>query len=463
MNKPRVLLTEDSPSLAAMYRAYLKDESIQLKQVTSGQETISYIEQQWPDVLLLDLMLPDMDGMDILRRIYEHGLDCSVVIITAHGSVDKAVDAMRYGACDFLSKPFDAKRLRVTLANTLKMRRLNKLVTHETGDGKRENYFDFVGHSQPMQHVYRVIESAANSKATIFITGESGSGKELCASAVHLASGRKDSPFIALNCAAIPKELMESEIFGHIKGAFTGAVSDRKGAARMANGGTLFLDEVCEMDLELQSKLLRFIQTGSFQPVGCSQTEEVDVRFICATNRDPLEEVRQGRFREDLYYRLHVIPITLPPLRERGEDILLIANHLLKRICIEEKRHFRGFDESAQQLLLNYDWPGNVRQLENIIRNTVVLNDGELIKADMFPAPLSHVQIHQGSSDSAGIKQTFQSVEPQEEIEPLWKQERRAIEQAIEFCQGNIPKAAGLLEVSPSTLYRKIQNWENQV
>lgn len=460
MNKPRVLLTEDSPSLAAMYRAYLKDESLILDQVISGGDTFAYLNEQLPDVILLDLMLPDMDGMEILRYIYEKGLDCSVIIITAHGSVDKAVDAMRYGASDFLSKPFDAKRLRVTLANTLKMRRLNQLVQHKGLDSKRENYFDFIGQSPAMQQVYRVIESAANSKATIFITGESGTGKELCASAVHQASGRKDAPFIAINCAAIPKELMESEIFGHIKGAFTGAVSDRKGAARQADGGTLFLDEVCEMDLELQSKLLRFIQTGTFQPVGSSTTERVDVRFICATNRDPLEEVRQGRFREDLYYRLHVIPIMLPPLRQRGEDVILIANYLLERISAEEQRHFKGFDASARQVLLEYDWPGNVRQLENVIRNTVVLNDDEWIEAHMLPAPLiAQVpilnEVHSPETDEV-------SSELPNHIEPLWKQEKRAIEQAIEFCGGNIPKAANLLEVSPSTLYRKLQNWENQ-
>lgn len=457
MNKPRVLLTEDSASLAAMYRAYLRDELIELEHVDSGAKTLDYLERQWPDVLLLDLMLPDMDGMDILQQIYEQGLNCSVVIITAHGSVDKAVDAMRFGASDFLSKPFDAKRLKVTLANILKMRRLNQLV-HGAHDNNRESYFDFVGNSLAMQRVYRVIESAANSKATIFITGESGTGKELCASAVHQASGRKDAPFIALNCAAIPKELMESEIFGHLKGAFTGAVSERKGAARLANSGTLFLDEVCEMDLELQSKLLRFIQTGSFQPVGSSQTEKVDVRFICATNRDPLEEVRQGRFREDLYYRLHVIPIALPPLRERDDDVLLIAEYLLARVSKEEGRHFRGFDKKALQTLRNYDWPGNVRQLENVIRNTVVLNEGEWVSRSMLPSPLNDLQLIPNA-----LKPSVKAVELVTQIEPLWKQERSAIEQAIEFCNGNIPKAASLLEVSPSTLYRKLQSWENQV
>lgn len=451
INKPHVLLTEDSPSLAAIYRAYLRDEAIELIHVTSGKQTLSYLEQSWPDVLLLDLMLPDMDGMGILKHIYEQNMNCSVVIITAHGSMDKAVDAMRFGASDFLSKPFDAKRLKVTLANILKIRRLNQLVNAPQMTHLQKNYFDFIGHSPVMQSVYRTIESAANSKATIFVTGESGTGKELCANAVHQASGRKDAPFIALNCAAIPKELMESEIFGHIKGAFTGAVSDRQGAAMLANGGTLFLDEICEMDLELQSKLLRFIQTGSISRVGSSKIDKVDVRFICATNRDPLAEVDAGRFREDLYYRLHVIPIHLPALREREDDVLLIAQYLLKRICHEEARQFKGFDHQAEQVLLHYEWPGNVRQLENIIRNTVVLNEGEWVSPSMLPAPLNEI--------ASAAHLTDRPMTAATQIEPLWKQEQRAIEQAIQYCEGNIPKAAHLLEVSPSTLYRKRQSW----
>lgn len=309
-----------------------------------------------------------------------------------------------------------------------------------------------------MEGVYRIIESAANSKATIFITGESGTGKEVCASAIHQASRRSESSFIALNCAAIPKELMESEIFGHVKGAFTGAVSDRQGAARMADGGTLFLDEICEMDLELQSKLLRFIQMGSFQPVGANRSEKVDVRFVCATNRDPLKAVELGHFREDLYYRLHVIPIHLPPLRDRGEDILLIADFFLKLINDEEGKSFKGFDAGVKRCLLEYAWPGNVRQLDNVIRNTVVLNDAELVTIGMLPSPLnqpfSMPQVAAEVTDHA----INSACAP---IVPLWRLEKTAIESAIDHCEGNVTMAAQLLELSPSTIYRKLQNWSD--
>jgi DNA-binding NtrC family response regulator len=312
----------------------------------------------------------------------------------------------------------------------------------------------------PMQAVYRIIESAAPSKATVFITGESGTGKEVCAEAIHQCSPRSEQPFIALNCAAIPHDLMESEIFGHVKGSFTGAQGDRKGAASLADGGTLFLDEICEMDLDLQSKLLRFIQTGTLQRVGSGKLETVDVRFVCATNRDPLVEVKAGRFREDLYYRLHVIPLSLPPLRERGEDILLLARNLLQNYAREENKRFKDFDAEAVRVLLDYPWPGNVRELQNVVRNIVVLNDRELVSPDILPPPLSG---RRGMTAAmAPVSSASGSAEPllNTPIRPLWLVEKETIEQAIASCDGNIPKAAALLEISPSTIYRKKQSWE---
>jgi DNA-binding NtrC family response regulator len=312
-----------------------------------------------------------------------------------------------------------------------------------------------------MQAVYRIIESAAPSKATVFITGESGTGKEVCAEAIHQCSPRREQPFIALNCAAIPHDLMESEIFGHVKGSFTGAQGDRKGAASLADGGTLFLDEICEMDLDLQSKLLRFIQTGTLQRVGSGKLETVDVRFICATNRDPLLEVKAGRFREDLYYRLHVIPLYLPPLRERGEDILLLARSLLQNYAKEENKRFRDFDAAAARVLLDYPWPGNVRELQNVVRNIVVLNDKELVSPDILPPPLNGVRalaVATTAAQQPAATATTPAVGGP--IRPLWLVEKEVIEQAIASCDGNIPKAAALLEISPSTIYRKKQGWE---
>jgi DNA-binding NtrC family response regulator len=377
-------------------------------------------------------------------------------------------------AADFIAKPFDAARLHVTLDNVLDKRQLSHMVEGYQKTFERERFHRFIGRSLPMQAVFRIIESAAPSKATIFITGESGTGKELCAEAIHLESPRREQPLVALNCAAIPRDLMESEVFGHVKGAFTGAAARRDGAASRANGGTLFLDEICEMDLDLQSKLLRFIQTGTFQRVGDNKLEQVDVRFVCATNRDPLAEVKAGRFREDLYYRLNVIPIQLPPLRERGDDILLIATELLRHIANEEGKGFNSFSAEVAERFSNHAWLGNVRELENTIRNIVVLNQGETVTPEMIPVHLfnnpslppkesaeiaAHTIEQAVKSDVAIEYSTHQN----QGIRPLWLEEKEIIERAIETCGGNIPKAAALLEISASTIYRKRQGWDQQL
>ena len=260
---------------------------------------------------------------------------------------------------------------------------------------------DIIGRSPAMQSLFELLPVVADSDSTVLINGESGTGKEVCAEAIHKQGNRAGKPFIALNCAAIPHDLMESEIFGHVKGAFTGAASNRKGAALLADGGTLFLDELAEMDMDLQSKLLRFIQTGTFQKVGGTEYESVDVRFICATNRDPLQAVADGRLREDLYYRLHVVPIHLPPLRSRGDDILAIAMHFLLKYSQEEDKEFRGFSPEVEIILRNYNWPGNVRQLQNVIRNIVVLNNDTSVTLSHLPpplnAPLNEIQFHSES------------------------------------------------------------------
>src|SRR5690606_38452833 len=283
----------------------------------------------------------------------------------------------------------------------LERQRLSRIVETYRSEIDRRSYAGFVGSSLSMQAVYRTIDAAATSKATIFITGESGTGKEVCAEAIHQKSPRRDGPFVAINCAAIPKELMESEIFGHVKGAFTGAIGDREGAAARADGGTLFLDEVCEMPLDLQVKLLRFVQLGSFMKVGGTETRQVDVRFICATNRDPLQEVAAGNFREDLYYRLHVIPLHMPPLRERERDVLDLAHHFLASFAAEEHKAFRRFAPEAEALLLSYDWPGNVRQLQNVLRNIVVLNEGETVEKAMLRDTLHRETPSRGTAATA--------------------------------------------------------------
>jgi len=463
MARARVLLVEDSPSLSIVYKKYLEKENYSVVMVEDGQGALDAIEENIPEIILLDIQLPDINGLEVLKIIKEKQLPSQVIIITAHGTVETAVTAMQCGAFDFLTKPFDASRLNVTVKNALEHFKLTQIAETFQEEFARQNFHDFIGSSLSMQGVYRIIESAAPSKATVFVTGESGTGKELCASALHQQSPRKDQPFVAINCAAIPKDLIESEIFGHIKGAFSGAIKDRQGAASLANGGTLFLDEVCEMDLELQTKLLRFIQTGTFQKVGSDKVIDVDIRFVCATNRDPLQEVKEGRFREDLYYRLHVIPISLPPLRDRDDDVLQIANAFLTQYSRDENRDFKGFENNCKNRLLNYDWPGNIRQLQNIIRNVVVLNQGEKVTLNMLPPPLDR------DSDVADIVITetldTESIKGQnthilnDKIVPLWMVEKEAIDRAIEQCDGNIPKAASLLEISASTIYRKKQSW----
>ncbi|MCX7098872.1 MAG: sigma-54 dependent transcriptional regulator [Methylococcales bacterium] len=456
-----LLLVEDSSSLAAVYQNYLRDENLQLVHKETGADAMGYLASHVPNVILLDLKLPDMEGMDILKHVHELGMPCSVVIITAHGSVDVAVDAMRYGAFDFIEKPFSAKRLLVTVRNALERQNLNNMVESYREQFDRDSYHGFIGASLVMQAVYSTIDNAAASKATVFITGESGTGKEVCAEAIHKQSPRKDQPFIALNCAAIPRDLMESEVFGHVKGAFTGAGADRIGAAGQAHGGTLFLDEICEMDMDLQSKLLRFIQTSSFQKVGGSQLEQVDIRFVCATNRDPWSEVKAGRFREDLFYRLHVIPIFLPALREREQDVILIARHFLLAYSKEEGKPFIRFAPEVEMIMLNYPWPGNIRQLLNVIRNIVVLHHAEEVTPAMLPPPLNTL-IYNNMAAASPPAAPMASAGQMADIQPLWLTEKHNIERVIALCDGNIPKAANFLEVSASTLYRKLQSWQTQ-
>jgi len=312
----------------------------------------------------------------------------------------------------------------------------------------------------PMRAVYNVIEGAASSRATVFITGESGTGKELCAQAIHQLSPRRDRPFVALNCGAIPKDLMESEIFGHVRGAFTGAVGSRIGAIAQAKGGTLFLDEICEMDFALQVKLLRVLQSGEFTKVGGSEIERADVRYVCATNRDPWAEVQAGRFREDLYYRLHVVPCAMPPLRERGDDVVLLARHFLRLYAQEEGKSFDDFDAAATRALRHYSWPGNIRELQNLLRNVVLFNRGGIVTETMLPQLDPAAAGRPAASPSPLYRE--RTIASQAAVRPLWQVEKEAIEAALAHCGGNVPRAAALLEINPSTIYRRKAEWDKE-
>ncbi|WP_191600485.1 sigma-54-dependent transcriptional regulator [Marinomonas algicola] len=495
-----ILIVEDSLTLSELYSSYLGANAYKSNAVDNGQSALNLLQRNTYDIVLLDLQLPDMNGIDILKSIHAQQIPTSVIIITSHGSVESAVETMNYGAVDYLEKPFNAHRLITTIQNALKNNLLIKQLEALKENYERSKFVGFIGQSTPMQRVYNIIESAAPSKATVFVTGESGTGKEVCAEAIHKLSQRKDKAFIALNCGAIPKDLMESEIFGHTKGAFTGAVTNRQGAAERSHQGTLFLDEICEMDMDLQVKLLRFIQTGTYQKVGSSDVQKVDVRFVCATNKNPLKEVEAGRFREDLYYRLHVIPIHLPPLRDREADIVMLAKYFLTLYAKEENKAFNNFTPKTEVVLNSYQWPGNIRQLQNVIRNIIVLNDSDTVDADMLPPPLNDL-IHNievrnipqlasplvtAQSDASrklvisnvahnmpDSRQTITNEtrinnesainrpESKNRIIPLWIEEKEIIERAIALCDGNIPQAAAQLEVSPSTIYRKKQQWES--
>jgi DNA-binding NtrC family response regulator len=459
--RPRLLLVEDTPSIMRLYREVLKKLDVELLEAPTGARADEILGETIPDVVLLDVELPDANGIDILRRIRARNLPCAVLVVTAHGSVKIAVEAMREGAYDFIIKPFPPDRLIVTVRNALERRQLQTLVK-ASEIAKEGKFQDLLGASLPMRAVYNVIENAAASRATVFITGESGTGKELCAGAIHQLSPRRGGPFVAVNCGAIPRELMESEMFGHVKGAFTGAVAGREGAVSRAKGGTLFLDEICEMDLTLQVKLLRVIQSGEFQKVGGGDVERADVRYVCATNRDPWAEVQAGRFREDLYYRLHVVPCAMPPLRERGDDVLLLARHFLALYAKEEGKDFADFDDGATRALLRYPWPGNIRELQNVLRNAVLFNQGRLVTEAM----LNRLDPH-AAPRAAAAPAPIAALAPALRagggvVKPLWLIEKEAIEEAIALCNGNIPRAAALLEINPSTIYRRKAEWEKE-
>ncbi len=460
-----ILLIEDTLSLQMVYRSTLINAGHKVIAAATAAEGFTLFCEHNPTIVLLDLTLPDRDGLDLMQDMLARQTETCVIVITANGTINKAVEAMRAGAHEFLVKPFDEQRFLSCIDNALRLGALKS-------DGASKPALRsamrqppalpegaFIGRSQPMARVQAKIASVAQSMATVFITGESGTGKELCALAVHQQSPRSTGPFIALNCGAIPAELLESEVFGHVKGSFTGAVSDKIGAAAAADGGTLFLDEVCEMLPALQTKLLRFLQTSTVQPVGATRPRKVNVRIVCATNRDPSEAVRRGQFREDLYYRLYVIPIHMPPLRDRQDDVIEIAEAALLRFAQEEGRGFTALSPEVRSLFRDLPWPGNVRQVLNVMRNVAVLYDGPQVERHMLPDDIAtrtspalhprsagaHAKAELGLDSLLGL--------------PLAEVERRIVEATIEMHGGSVPRAARVLDVSPSTLYRKLDQW----
>jgi len=483
-SKNHILIVEDTLSLALLYQRQLKAEGYNVTVADNGYDALTTIRQNIPDLILLDLGLPDMDGADILEAMQNIDSAPPVIVITADSSLPSAVNAMRLGALDYIVKPFSESRLVVTVRNALEREQLKANLRAIEEVLPKEGFQGFIGASTAMQAVYATIQNVAHSSASVFITGESGTGKEVAAQAIHDVSKGTSAPFVAINCGAIPHDLIESEIFGHKKGAFTGAIADRLGAARAAHGGTLFLDEICEMRLDLQTKLLRFLQTRTVQPVGSEKAEVVDLRVICATNRDPFEEVLAGRFREDLYYRLNVIPLELPPLRTRGRDVLDLADYFLKIYGKEEKKKFKGLSSDAKHRLMSRRWPGNVRELQNVIRQvSVMAASGEIAASAIPPDKTTHQPdstpapqpVPTGDTTAAKIAADYAAdTHPSGSVDggmdsalaalindgSLAEIERHIIEERITRYADSLPQAAKSLGLSPSTLYRKRDTWD---
>src|SRR6266545_28968 len=394
----RILVADDEPNLRRVLVAILRREGYEVVQAADGSDAIEALAQPI-DVIITDLKMPQVDGMEVLRHASAHHPSVPVIMITAFGTVDNAVAAVKAGAFDYIEKPFEQEQIRVIVHKAVKQAHLSRREARPTlamdvavpgsgsGSGARGGY-GLVGDSAEMHAIFSVIAKVADTPSTVLITGESGTGKELVAKALHEHSSRKGGPFIKINCAAIPKTLMESELFGYEKGAFTGATSSKPGRFELADAGTLFLDEIGEIPVEMQVKLLRAIQESEFERVGGIRTIKVDVRLITATNRDLEKEIKEGNFREDLFYRLNVVPLAIPPLRQRSDDIPLLVDHIIAKFNDRLKKQVTGLSDEAMRLLKLHSWPGNIRELENVLERTILFCTGDLIEVDDLPADL---------------------------------------------------------------------------
>ncbi|HEY7816921.1 MAG TPA: sigma-54 dependent transcriptional regulator [Vicinamibacteria bacterium] len=453
-DKGTVLVIDDEEVMREILESLLSQEGYRVKLAASGAEGQEIAGREPVDLAIVDVMLPDQSGIDVLDELKRSDPELVVVMITAFASVETAIEAMKRGAFDYVTKPFKNDEVRVVVGNGLKQRRLvdeNRTLKEALHD--RQRFDVLVGKSGRMQEVYALIQQVAPSKSTVLITGESGTGKELVAKAIHNYSSRKQKPFVTVNSGSLPPDLLESNLFGHVKGAFTGAVSPKKGLFEIADGGSIFLDEIGTVPLETQAKLLRVIQEKEFMRLGGIDVVKVDVRIIAATNSDLKARVDEGSFREDLYYRLNVINLFLPPLRQRKEDIPLLTQHFLKKYGEENGRAGLALSPEAVQSLLDYDWPGNVRELENVIERAVVLADGSVINRRLIP---EHVR----TGPSFRLPQV---VVPEEGIsfrEVITGFEKRLIESSLKTSGGVQKKAAQLLGLKPTTLNEMIKRYE---
>jgi nitrogen regulation protein NR(I) len=455
--RKQVLIVDDEPNLRKILSAQLTRDGYDAQTAEDGEQGLHLLREHHIDLIITDLKMPKVDGMTLLKRALEIEPELPVVLITAHGTIDTAVEALKRGAFDFVTKPFDKDEVRQIVAKALKTRELRGADATPAPSGAR---FGIIGTSQGIAELYAILERVADTPTTALITGESGTGKELVARALHEHSGRKDKPFIKVNCAAIPKELIESELFGYERGAFTGAVASKPGRFELANGGTLFLDEIGEIPIEMQVKLLRVLQESEFERVGGIKTIRVDVRLVAATNRDLKKLIATGSFREDLFYRLNVVPIRLPALRERTGDIPLLAEHFLAKFNERLRKKVEGLDPDATEVLAQYPWPGNIRELENVIERAVLFCDESKLHAKDLPpdvrgipvianVPLPEADLHAALAGEGGLKGHVKVA--------MSRLEKELVSRALQQTNGNVTHAARLLKISRKGLQLKMK------
>ncbi len=441
--KANILIVDDERPIRDSLDVVLAEEGYGTTVASTGKEALHFAEDQSFDLIITDLKMPEMDGMELLRKCRKMCPQTFVIIITAHGSLESAIEALRIGAYDYILKPFDFDDVLLKIRRMLRHKELimeNQVLRQEI-----EEKFDFsniIGQSAGMKEVFRLIKKVAKTKGNVLITGKSGTGKELVAKAIHYNSDRAGKPFVAINCGAIVDTLLESEFFGHKKGAFTGAVRDKDGHFKLANGGTLFLDEIGDIPLHLQVKLLRAIEESEILPVGGTATIKTDIRIIAATNRNLLEEIEAGNFRDDLYYRLNVVEIKLPSLNERREDIPLLVEHFIKKYNTELNRHVISADNETMRILMNYPWKGGIRELENIIERALILSEGNYITTEDLPANL--------------LEASHAGYIPDKLKDAVLQFERSHIQNALKRTENNKEETAKLLGISLSSLYRKM-------
>jgi two-component system nitrogen regulation response regulator NtrX len=443
--KATILIVDDEPGVRAALGGVLRDEGYTVEAVASGEECLERVTRGGVDLILLDVWLPGLDGLATFQRLRERRVDAEVVLISGHGNIESAVRAIKMGAFDFVEKPLSLDKTVLVIANALRQRRLE--AENRALRARVDRQQTMVGESRAIRQLREQIAMAAPTNGRVLIYGENGTGKELVARTLHMQSHRRLGPFVEVNCAAIPEELIESELFGHVKGAFTGAVSDRRGKFEVADGGTLFLDEIADMSVKTQAKVLRVLQEQTLELVGGSTRVRVDVRVVAATNKDLQAEIRSGRFRDDLYFRLNVVPIFVPPLRDRPDDIALLADHFMAEFASEYGRRLKTFDAAATDVLQGYAWPGNVRELRNVIERLMIMVPGDTITA----ADLSFLDApHERPLRTAPAERmTLHDARDQFE--------RDLILRTLAEQQGNMSRTADALGVERSNLYRKMK------